>query len=89
MDQTEGFAWVKDWERDNAPMIEMIKENAQEKKSQMAEMRSKGTAIQSLVGMLHLWIPRMEKLDHPKCAQTAREMRDELKDLEKILYGKL
>jgi len=37
--------------------------------------------------MLNLWIPRMEKLDHPKNAQTAREMRDYLKDLEKILNG--
>jgi len=49
--------------------------------------RKSAIAVSSLTAMLNLWIPRMEKLDHPKNAQTAREMRDYLKDLEKILNG--
>ena len=65
----------------------LLKANVKQQRQQLDKMRKSGTAMQSLIGMLHLWIPRMEKLEHPKCAQTAREMRDELRDLEKILNG--
>ena len=78
---------ASDFARNNVEMMEMIREATAEKKRMLHDTRVKGTAVQSLIGMLHLWIPRMERLDHPKNAQTAREMRDELRDLEKILNG--
>jgi hypothetical protein len=65
----------------------VVKKIAENHRKQLAAIPLKGRAIQSMIGMLHLWIPRMEKLKHSKNAQTAREMRDELDDLEKILYG--
>jgi len=78
---------ASDFARNNVEMMEMIREATAEKKRMLHDTRVKGTAVQSLRGMLHLWLPRLEAIDHPKCAQTVREMRDELRDLEKILNG--
>jgi len=78
---------ARQFELDGAGMLGLIKENVKQQKQHLNRRRVLGTAVQSLVGMLHLWIPRMEALGHPKAAQTAREMRDELRHLEKILNG--